>query len=109
MSNPYDRALDELRAAYFAVPVGHVTEGDLFDAMPRVMDAARTVLEVTGRICPVCSEYHVTDTDAAHSDIAAILRALDLGDHARPVSTHVVVREEVLPAIRRLREATDAD
>lgn len=37
-------------------------------------------------------------------DIAAILRALGLGDHARPVSAHAVVLDEILPAIKRQRE-----
>lgn len=37
-------------------------------------------------------------------DLGAILRALDLGDHARPVSPHEVVLAEVLPAIERLRK-----
>lgn len=42
--------------------------------------------------------------DTMQEDIAQALRALDLGDHARPVSPHEVMRYEVVPAIHRLRE-----
>lgn len=36
-------------------------------------------------------------------DLAAILRELGLGDHARSLSPHQVVRTEVLPLIRAWR------
>lgn len=35
-------------------------------------------------------------------DIAEMLRALGIGDHARSMSPHRVVQDEVLPGIRRL-------
>ena len=108
MSNPYDEALDELRGAYFDVPAGFVTDKDLAESMPRLLKATQKVLELTNRMCPVCTEYHFDSQDAAHSDLAAILRELGLGDYARPISSHAVVREEVLPAIRRLKPL-DAD
>lgn len=37
--------------------------------------------------------------DTAREDIAAILRATGLGDYARPISTHDVIRGELLPWI----------
>jgi len=36
-------------------------------------------------------------------DIALLLRELGLGDHARPVSPHAVMVDEIAPAIRALR------
>jgi ABC-type antimicrobial peptide transport system ATPase subunit len=44
-----------------------------------------------------------TDVSVMQDDLAAVLRALGLGDHARPVSPHEVMRREVLPAIERLQ------
>lgn len=41
--------------------------------------------------------------DVIQDDIAAILRALGLGDHARPVSPHSVVIDEIIPRIEGLR------
>jgi hypothetical protein len=38
-------------------------------------------------------------------DLAAILRALGVGDHARPYSPHEVVHRDVLPAIELLNAA----
>ena len=40
----------------------------------------------------------------AQDDIALMLRELGLGDHARPVSPHRVVVEEIVPAIVGLRD-----
>lgn len=48
------------------------------------------------------------DADVAQDDLAAILRALGVGDHARPQSPHEVVWQEVLPAIERLRVSAGA-
>jgi hypothetical protein len=47
------------------------------------------------------------DGQTAQRDLAAILRALDLGDHARMISSHYVVVEEVLPAIEHMRQQLD--
>lgn len=63
--------------------------------------------------CPECGHYHGTweaceTIGAMMDDIAAILRAVELGDHARPVSAHRVVRDEIIPAIERLRAAATA-
>jgi hypothetical protein len=44
-----------------------------------------------------------TEQDVMQDDLAAILRELELGDHARPLSPHQVVRTEVLPMIRAWR------
>lgn len=42
-----------------------------------------------------------------HDDVLALLGALDLGTYARPQSPHAVMQDEVLPAVRRLREALE--
>ena len=47
--------------------------------------------------------------DQVRDDIAATLRELGLGDHARPGSMHDVVLMEILPAIRDLRERTRSE
>lgn len=51
------------------------------------------------------------NSDIIQEDIAAILIALGLGDHARAKSCHQVIREEIIPAIvtlrRRLERAID--
>lgn len=46
-------------------------------------------------------QWHV-DRTVMLDDLAAILRTLDLGDHARPQSAHEVMQGEVLPAVDRL-------
>lgn len=53
--------------------------------------------------CPECGGHE----DAPHDDLREILLALGISDCARPYSSHAVVHREVLPAIKRLREATD--
>lgn len=45
---------------------------------------------------------------AMQDDIAAALRALGLSDHARPMSPHQVMLDEVIPAINKLRELSTA-
>lgn len=40
-------------------------------------------------------------TDAMQHDVAEMLRALGLGDHARPASPHDVVQNEILPRLRQ--------
>jgi hypothetical protein len=104
---PPDRALDELRSAYFAVPAGSPTDEQITGAMPRLLAAVEQVLRINDRICDICgADHHAEDPrEVIHDDIAAVLRELELGDHARPVSTHAVVHDEILPTIRRLREA----
>ena len=41
--------------------------------------------------------------DAMQDDIAAVLRALGISDHARPMSPHQVMVDVIIPAIERLR------
>jgi len=41
-------------------------------------------------------------SEVMQDDILDILRALNLGDYARPVSPHQVVQDEIIPTIRRL-------
>lgn len=41
-------------------------------------------------------------TNAMQEDLAALLRALALGDHARSESAHTVMVDEVIPAVQRL-------
>jgi hypothetical protein len=45
--------------------------------------------------------------DQVHDDLVAILRALEIGGHARPISSHEVVVTEVLPAIEKMRQQFD--
>lgn len=42
------------------------------------------------------------DADQMADDMAELLRTLGLGDHARPVSPHRVMVEEITPAVGRL-------
>lgn len=46
--------------------------------------------------------------EVVQADLAEILRVLDLGDHARPVSPREVVLTEVLPRLRLWRAVLDA-
>lgn len=56
--------------------------------------------------CDGSVEYrHLSPSmDAFQSDVADLLRALGLGDHARPVAPHSVVQGEIVPAIKSLAE-----
>ena len=49
------------------------------------------------------------EREVALEDLRAILRALGLGGHARPISAHQVVHEEILPKIHRLCGGSDAE
>jgi len=54
-----------------------------------------------------CAKHHCGArpiTDVQQDDVRDLLIALGLGDHARPESLHCIVQEEIIPAIRRLRE-----
>lgn len=63
-------------------------------------------VDVGGALCDYRTmRFHAC---AVQDDIAAILRALGLSDHARPVSAHAVVRDEILPAIAALRQGSHA-
>jgi hypothetical protein len=66
-------------------------------ALARV-GAADTQPEGAGIPERVWHEWH-EDTATHQADLADILRALGLGDHARPYSPHEVVQREVLPAL----------
>ena len=43
-----------------------------------------------------------TDAEVMLDDIACVLRALGLGDHARPYSPHLVFQDEIMPAVKLL-------
>lgn len=43
-----------------------------------------------------------TDIELMQNDVAELLRALGLGDHARPISCHDVIQEEILPSLREI-------
>jgi hypothetical protein len=49
------------------------------------------------------------EKDLIFEDLFAILRALGLGDHARPISAHDVVQREILPAIAALTQPEKED
>ena len=59
-------------------------------------DATGPLVRLEACIAAVVHEAVTTATD----DVAAILRALGLGDHARPISAHEVVHTEIIPAIQ---------
>lgn len=101
---PLDRKIDELRAAYMAIPVGYVTPEDVAAAMPNLAQAVEAVLRESGRLCDACGKDHSREnaSDVEHDDFALILDALGLGSHARPKSRHAIVHTEILPAIREL-------
>lgn len=43
--------------------------------------------------------------EAMQDDMAELLRILKLGDHARPQTPHAVMRDEIIPAVRRLADS----
>lgn len=42
------------------------------------------------------------ETSILQDDLAELLRALEISDHARPYSPHEVMQREVLPAVRSM-------
>lgn len=62
-------------------------------------------VEVEARAEVVRADSH--EKDLIFEDLSAILRALGLGDHARPISAHDVVQREILPAIQGLRKIVE--
>lgn len=48
-----------------------------------------------------------SDAAVAQDDLAAILRAVGLGAHARPYSPHKVVQQELLPHLRAVMGALE--
>ena len=50
-------------------------------------------------------EREQTASQVMQEDLGELLRVLGLGDHARPVSPHEVMANEVIPAARLLMEA----
>ena len=47
--------------------------------------------------------HSISNEELIQDDVLLILRALGLGDHARPYSCHKVIIDEVLPAIEKIR------
>ena len=62
--------------------------------MSNYTELARRVAEL--------EERHARLNDALQEDVAALLRALGVGDHARSVSPREVLHNEILPAIEAL-------
>lgn len=52
-------------------------------------------------------EVTIGPMSVMQNDIAAVLRALNLGDHSRDASPHEVMVGEVVPAIERMRQEID--
>ena len=77
------------------------------------MDEVARNIEQIGAMCACdvheahpsseCVPYGMAEAEIVYGDVRAILRALDLGEHARPYSAHAVIHREVLPAISALR------
>jgi hypothetical protein len=66
-------------------------------------DGPHTALIDSRFIAPDCSQdRRPSASEVMQDDLLEMLRALGLGDHARPDSPHFVVQDEILPAIRRL-------
>jgi hypothetical protein len=51
-----------------------------------------------------CVRPGTPSDEVVHEDVRAMVKALGLGEHARPYSAHAVVHREVLPALERLRD-----
>lgn len=103
------RALnDELRhprPAAVSAPAGEATV-DRAKAAQCPACGAACFVDVGGALCDYRTAlFHAC---AIQEDVAAILRALGLSDHARPVSAHAVVHDEILPAIAALRQGSHA-
>lgn len=56
-------------------------------------------------IGPFKEPFRASTSQVMQDDVAAILRALGLGDHARSKSCHEIVRSEILPFIEKMRAA----
>lgn len=58
--------------------------------------------------CRACEGYHgswepcLSKDELVQQDITFLLQALGLGDHARPYSTHEVIKREIIPHCIRL-------
>ncbi len=107
--------IDGVRAAETAV--GKL-EARLKDAEKRAADAAGAAAECSGdriELLNLRSDVRSLNARLAHAesvlqdDVRALLLALGLSDHARPVSPHRVIVDEVLPAIRALRGRPSCD
>ncbi|MEV4390913.1 DUF5318 family protein [Nonomuraea sp. NPDC049607] len=62
------------RAAVRSLEVGRASRGDLCDAQPYLLRAARVFGESTERLCPVCERENVTNVTYVYGD--------SLGRHA---------------------------
>jgi hypothetical protein len=62
------------RAAVRSLRVGRASRGDLCDAQPYLLRAARVFGEPTERLCPVCERENVTNVTYVYGD--------SLGTHA---------------------------
>jgi hypothetical protein len=60
--------------------------------------AVRGILELEGE--PVPRDEHSDAMSLMQDDMHELLRLLGLGDHARPISPHEVMQQEILPRVR---------
>jgi hypothetical protein len=98
-------------------PGGALNAFSIGESLVAARDAADQRMEELGRYAEKAEaalaglverlERAEADLAAARDDLAAILRALGLGDHARPISSHEVVVTEVLPRAKHLRQQLD--
>jgi hypothetical protein len=94
------QARDELELLLGSV-LGDYVDG--VDLMARVDDY------VEARLAVVRRRVSGGETGCAQDDLAVILRALGLGDHARTDSPHTVVMNEVIPRIEWMRITEGAE
>jgi hypothetical protein len=108
-------AVDRVAAARQAQRVAEASAAadarDLFTAHQEQAAAEADLRIVRVELGELRSRHAVVEVElaeeqsAAQADLARILRELGLRDHARPLSCHEVVEQEVLPAIREARVA----
>jgi hypothetical protein len=70
--------------------------------------AVKAILALEGRPAPERPEAaYDRATTLMHDDMVELLNLLKLGDHARPISPHEVMQQEILPRIRELAGYTE--
>lgn len=47
------------------------------------------------------------EREAMQNDVGELLRIIGVGDHARPVSSHIVMQDEIIPTVTALVKLRD--
>jgi hypothetical protein len=111
---------EQMAAFIDAHQLSFTAAGDLMAIVARTVAARDAAVERAGHWRQLAEKWADETTgleanlaaarqqlDQVHDDLAAILRALGIGDHARPISSHEVVVTEVLPRAKHLRQQLD--